>query len=92
MTIRTKLYYGFGSVVAVMILLFFINVTAVLRERSARAAAAVAIEEMQSVESVRFQVMQNHLYVRSYLLSGSLSDEKNIDKGTSDLSELFRKG
>ena len=92
MTIRTKLYYGFGSVVAVMILLFCINVAAVLRERSARAAASVAVEEMQCVESIRFQVMQNHLYVRSYLLSGELNEEKNIEKGERDLSELFRKG
>ena len=92
MTIRTKLYYGFGSVVAVVILLFFINTTAAMRERSARAAESVAVEETQFVESIRFQIMQNHLYVRSYLLSGSLSEEKNFDKGRSDLSELFRKG
>jgi methyl-accepting chemotaxis protein len=91
MTIHKKLYYGFGSVVAVMICLFVLNTAAMLRERSARAAALAARENTRLVEMIRFQIMQNHLYLRSYLLSGDPSEEQNTEKGIGDLSELFRK-
>jgi methyl-accepting chemotaxis protein len=91
MTIRKKLYYGFGSVVAVMICLFILNTTAMLRERSARVAASAARENTRLVELIRFQIMQNHLFLRSYLLSGDEDEEKNAEKGISDLSGLFQK-
>src|ERR1700730_3725756 len=91
MTIHKKLYYGFGSVVAVMICLFILNTTAMLRERTARVAARAAREDTSLVELIRFQIMQNHLYLRSYLLSGDPSEEQNTEKGISDLSALFQK-
>jgi methyl-accepting chemotaxis protein len=91
MTIHKKLYYGFGSVVAVMICLFILNMTAMLRERSARLADSAAREDTRLVELIRFQIMQNQLFLRSYLLSGDEDEEKNVQKGTSDLLDLFRK-
>jgi len=91
MTIHKKLYYGFGSVVAVMICLFILNTTATLRERSARVAASAARENTRLVELIRFQIMQNHLFLRSYLLSGDEDEEKNVEKGISDLSGLFQR-
>jgi methyl-accepting chemotaxis protein len=91
MTIHKKLYCGFGSVVAVMICLFVLNTTATLRERTARASALAARENTRLVELIRFQIMENHLYLRSYLLSGDPSEEQNTDKGISDLSDMFQK-
>src|ERR1700681_4984750 len=91
MTIHKKLYHGFGSVVAVMICLFILNTTAMLRERTARVAARAAREDTRLVELIRFQIMQNHLYLRSYLLSGDPSEEQHIVNGLSDLSALFQK-
>jgi methyl-accepting chemotaxis protein len=92
MTIRRKLYCGFGSVVVVMVVLFLINTMARRRESSARTAASVALAQMQYAESVRFQIMQNRLFLRNYLLSGTADDEKKIDKGISDLTEVFKSG
>src|SRR5260370_42030258 len=92
MTIHKKLYYGFGSVVLMLILLSITGTTAVQRERAARAAAAAAMEEGQYVESIRFQIMQNRLFLRNYLLSGGAEDEKKLHQGVDDLSKLFRKG
>lgn len=92
MTIHKKLYYGFGSVVMMLILLSITGTTTVQRERAARAAAASAMEEVQYVESLRFQIMQNRLFLRNYLLSGGAEDEKKLHQGVDDLSKLFRKG
>jgi CHASE3 domain sensor protein len=92
MTIHKKLYYGFGSVVMMVILLSITGTTAVQRERAARAAAASAMEEVQYVESLRFQIMQNRLFLRNYLLSGGAEDEKKLHQGVDDLSKLFRQG
>jgi len=92
MTIQRKLYYGFGSLAVVLILLFVINTVAALRERSARAAASAAMVNMQFVESLRFQLMQNRLFERNYLLSGNPDDEKKAEKGIQDLSDMIAKG
>jgi methyl-accepting chemotaxis protein len=92
MSIQKKLYYGFGSVATMLILVFIINMAAALREHSARAAASATMAKMQYAESVRFQIMQNRLFLRNYLLSGNLDDEKKYDKGWDELSALLRKG
>lgn len=92
MTIHKKLYYGFGSVVVMLILLSITGSTAVRRERAAMAAAATAMQEVQYVESLRFQIVQNRLFVSNYLLSGDVEDEKSLHQGIDDLSKLFRKG
>src|SRR5437660_5488780 len=92
MTIHKKLYYGFGSVVMMLILLSITGTTAVQRERAARSASAAAMEEVRYVESIRFQIMQNRLLLRNFLLSGGAEDEKKLHQGVDDLSKLFRKG
>ena len=92
MTIHKKLYYGFGSVVMMLILLSITGTTAVQRERAARSASAAAMEEVRYMESIRFQIMQNRLLLRNFLLSGGAEDEKKLHQGVDDLSKLFRKG
>jgi methyl-accepting chemotaxis protein len=90
MTIKKKLYAGFGSIVTMLVLIFTINTTAILRERSARAAASAALESMHSVESIRFQIMENRLYLLNYVISGDRREEEKMNKGIRDLAALFR--
>ncbi len=92
MTIGKKLYLGFGSILAILILLFVFNTAAVLRERTARAEAAAALESVRTVEAVRYQIMLNRLHLSRFLLSGDLRDEEKVTKGASDLSDIIKKG
>ena len=70
MTIGKKLYLSFGAVLAMVVVLFLVNLTAVQREHAAKAAAAQSMELADSTDAVKFQMMQNRLYLSNYLLSG----------------------
>jgi methyl-accepting chemotaxis protein len=91
MTIRERLYYGYGSVVAMLVIIFAINTAATLRERSARAEAASALESVHLVATIRFQIMEDRVYLLNYLLSGDLREENEMNNGVHDLTQMFRK-
>src|SRR6202162_3349021 len=90
MTIGKKLCLGFGAVLAIMLVLFIINIFTVRREYSARATVASTLADVRAIESVRFQMMENRLFLGNYLLSGDLRDEDKTNKGTRDLSGLLK--
>jgi methyl-accepting chemotaxis protein len=90
MTIGKKLYLGFGAVLAIMLVLFIINIFTVRREYSARSTVASTLSDVKSIETVRFQMMENRLYLGNYLLSGDLRDEEKTNKGVNDLSQLLK--
>src|ERR1700722_11810067 len=70
MTISRKLYTGFGSILGILVLLFVVSFTASHIEHTARSTAADALQSIQNIERIRFQVMQGGLDLRNYLLSG----------------------
>ncbi|MBZ5566252.1 MAG: HAMP domain-containing protein [Acidobacteriia bacterium] len=90
MTISKKLYLNFGAILALLLLLFIVNMTVVQREHSARDAASRALQLAQEGESVRFQMMQNRLYLRNYLLSGDLREVDKMDEGIARLHSVVK--
>jgi methyl-accepting chemotaxis protein len=92
MTIRRKLYLGFGAILAIMLALFVVNILTVLREHNARSAAAATLNDVQTIENIRFQMMENRLFLENYLLSGDLRDEEKANKGVATLQDLLRDG
>ena len=62
MTIGKKLYLAFGAVLAMVVVLFAVNLWSVHREHSAKAAASQALELADATDKIRFQMMQNRLY------------------------------
>ena len=70
MTIGKKLYLSFGAVLVMVVVLFAVNLAAVYREHSAKAAASQALQLADATDKIRFQMMQNRLYLTNYLLSG----------------------
>jgi methyl-accepting chemotaxis protein len=90
MTIRRKLYVGFGSILGILILLSLISFAASLREHGARNTAASALQTIQSIEKIRFQVMENGLNLRNYLLSGDPREEAAEANGEKTLATLLR--
>src|ERR1700745_1280478 len=92
MTIRRKLYFGFGAILAIMLALFVVNMFTVVREHAARSAAAATLSDVEIIENVRFQMMENRLFLENYLLSGDLRDEEKTNKGISNLLGLLKDG
>src|SRR5438132_3371956 len=85
MTIGRKLYSSFGAVLAMVLVLFLVNLTAVYREHSAKAAAGKALQLADATDKIRFQMMQNRLYLSNYLLSG---DTREIDRMTDGMRQM----
>jgi len=85
MTISKRLHYGFGSIVAVVLVLFVVNTGVVLRQRSVNRLGAVALESVQTLEAVQLKMMLTRLTLRDYLLTG---DSRQRDELTKESSEL----
>jgi methyl-accepting chemotaxis protein len=90
MTIGRKLYIGFGSILGILVLLFLISFTASQREHSARNTGATSLQTIQTIEKIRFQVMDNGLNLRNYLLSGDPRQEAAEANGIRTLASLMR--
>jgi methyl-accepting chemotaxis protein len=87
MTIGKKLYMNFGAVLAMVIVLFLVNILAVQREHSAKAAASKALELAEATDRIRFQMMQNRLNLTNYLLSGDTREADALTEGIRVLND-----
>jgi methyl-accepting chemotaxis protein len=92
MTIGKKLYIGFGSILFILVGLFVVNIIAGLREQSARSDASAALQNVRTVEAVRYQIMLNRNNLNNFLLSGDPRDEEKVNKGMIDVSDIIKHG
>ncbi len=92
MTIGKKLYAGFGLILGILTLLLLLNLVTGYVADSARTTARNAIDSLRLVESARTQMMSNRLYMNNFLLSGDPRDEEKVNKGLTDMSDLFKRG
>ncbi|MGB6679294.1 MAG: methyl-accepting chemotaxis protein [Terriglobales bacterium] len=92
MTIGKKLYLNFGAVLAMVVVLFLINLIAVQREHSAKAAASQALQMAATTDKIRFQMMQNRLSLSNYLLSGDTREVERLNDGMRVLEEKLQTG
>jgi methyl-accepting chemotaxis protein len=92
MTIGKKLYLNFGIILTTVLILFLVNWFAVQREHSAKAAAAASLEMADTTNSVRFQMMQNRLYLSNYLLSGDTREVDHMNEGLRLLNDKLDQG
>src|SRR6185437_7963120 len=90
MTIGRKLYVTFGFVLAMVVMLFFVTFIAVRREHTAKAAATQALELAQAIDKIKFQMMQNRLYLGNYLLSGDTREIDHMNEGIHALAQRIR--
>jgi len=87
MTLGKKLYLNFGFILGMVLLLFLVNYLAVEREHSAKEAAAKSLRLAETTNTVRFQMMQNRLYLSNYLLSGDTREVDRMNEGLRALSQ-----
>jgi len=85
MTIGKKLYLNFGIILTMVVVLFLVNWSAVRREHAAKELA-------DTTNAVRFQMMQNRLYLSNYLLSGDTREVDRMTEGLRTLNEKLESG
>ena len=92
MTIGKKLYTNFGIILAMVLVLFLVNFSAVQREHAAKAAAAASTELADATTAVRSQMMLNRLYLSNYLLSGDTREVDRMNEGLRALNDKLEQG
>jgi methyl-accepting chemotaxis protein len=92
MTIGKKLYTNFGIILAMVLVLFLVNFSAVQREHAAKAAAAASTELADTTTAVRSQMMQNRLFLSNYLLSGDTREVDRMNEGLRSLNDKLEQG
>ncbi len=92
MTIGKKLYVNFGIILSMVVVLFLVNIVAVQREHAAKAAATASLELADATNEVRFQMMQNRLYLSNYLLSGDTREVERMNEGLRTLGDKLGQG
>src|SRR5436190_568350 len=92
MSISKKLYLSFGAVLLGVIVLFTVIVWRVNYEQSTKTAAAQALEMRGTTDHIRFQVMQDRLYLSNYLLSGDSREVERMNDGVRQLTEYLQDG
>jgi methyl-accepting chemotaxis protein len=92
MTIGKKLYVNFGIILSMVVVLFLVNLLAVQREHAAKAAATSSLQLAETTNEVRFQMMQNRLYLSNYLLSGDTREVDRMNEGLRTLGEKLGEG
>ena len=89
MTIGRRLYTNFGAILAMVVMLFLVNMIAVQREHAAKTAATQSLAMAEATDAVRFQMMQNRLFLGNYLLSGDTREMDKMYDGIGKLQELI---
>ncbi|HME33621.1 MAG TPA: methyl-accepting chemotaxis protein [Candidatus Sulfotelmatobacter sp.] len=92
MTIGKKLYTNFGIILAMVLVLFLVNYSAVQREHSAKAAAAASKDLADAIDAVHSEMMQNRLYLSNYLLSGDTREVDRMNEGLRILNDKLELG
>jgi methyl-accepting chemotaxis protein len=92
MTIGKKLYMNFGIILTMVLALFLANWFAVRREHDAKKAAQQSQDLAEATNAVRFQMMQNRLYLSNYLLSGDTREVDRMNEGLRTLNDKLEQG
>ena len=90
MTIGKKLYVGFTTILALVVLLFVANVAMLQREHAARSVADSTLRAVGAIGTVRFQIMQNRLFLQNYLLSGDTRETDSLKMGMVSVEDDLR--
>jgi methyl-accepting chemotaxis protein len=75
-----------------VVVLFIVNLVAVLREHAAKDAAKVSLDLAGATNDVRSQMMQNGLDLSNYLLSGDTREVELMNEGLRTLTEKVQIG
>jgi methyl-accepting chemotaxis protein len=89
MSIRKKLYWGYGLILVTVFGLFLVNILAVTHEHSAKDTARKAVEMVQSLSKLNQIRMQNRLRLRNFLFSGAAKEIEALNQDEPKMDGLI---
>jgi methyl-accepting chemotaxis protein len=92
MSIGKKLYLGFGSILAIVLVMFGINIFAALNEQSTKKVYEDAIKTTQALGKLDRAMMDNGSRLRDFLLTGDVKDgdllsSERIKQGVAEVEQ-----
>ncbi len=91
MTLGKRLYYTFGGVGLLVLLVFGVTWVGLGRQQAAKDGFSSSIDSSNATADVRSQMMQNRLYLSNYLLSGDTREVDHMNDGVRQLSQKLEK-
>jgi methyl-accepting chemotaxis protein len=85
MTIGKRLQYGFGVMVTLFALIFFVNLFAMMAARSAQSKTSHLFAHQRATAEIGFQMMQDRQFLGNYLLSGDTREADAMNAGVQSL-------
>jgi methyl-accepting chemotaxis protein len=91
MTIAKKLYWGFGSTVAIVIVLALVNLGALEREHTAKKNTERSFQLLRDTSALQYALSENQIHLNNYLLSGDSSESEKVLSGVTQLEDAIRR-
>jgi methyl-accepting chemotaxis protein len=89
MTIAKKLYWGFGGMIALVVMLGLANLGALLREHAAKKNTNRSFQLLRETSSLQYQLSQNQIHLNNYLLSGDASEAEKVLNGAYQVDDAI---
>jgi methyl-accepting chemotaxis protein len=98
-TIGGKLYWGFGGILVVVILLSLLDLVAVRHEQTTKDMYKRAIAMARQMSALNQSIMNDRLHLRNFLLNGDTREldmltkgEEEVDKQLTTIEDLSQEG
>jgi methyl-accepting chemotaxis protein len=89
MTIAKKLYWGFGGMIALVVMLGMANLGALLREHGAKKNTNRSFQLLRDTSALQYQLSQNQIHLNNYLLSGDSREAEQVLNGAYQLDDAI---
>jgi methyl-accepting chemotaxis protein len=89
MTIAKKLYWGFGGMIALVVMLGLANLGALLREHAAKKNTNRSFQLLRETSGLQYQLSQNQIHLNNYLLSGDSSEAEKVLNGAYQVDDAI---
>jgi len=90
-TISAKLYRGFGSIMAIVVVLSLLDLAAVWNEHTTKDTYKQGIEMSRQMSDLKQAIMNSRLHLRNFLLNGDSREADLLAKGSNDINEQINK-
>ncbi|PYY18808.1 MAG: hypothetical protein DMG60_06895 [Acidobacteria bacterium] len=91
MTIAKKLYWGFGGMIALALILALVNQFALWREQAAKRKIDRSFQVLRDTSTLQYLLSQNQIHLNNYLLSGDSSEADKVLSGVTQLDEAIHR-
>src|SRR5579872_230187 len=90
MTIAKKLYWSFGGMIALVVVLAVVNLGALMRAHAAKKNNERSFQVLRDTSTLQYELSQNQIHLNNYLLSGDGSEAEKVLRGAANVDKKIR--